>query len=285
MSEKILVIGASGNLGQEVVRQLISQGKVVRAATRRPEPCPIKSESVEMVTFDFDRPDTYDAALSGVTRLFLIAPPLDPQAPQRIAPFIDSAREAKVERIVFNSALGVDKNDEAPLRLIERQIEASGLNYTFLRPNFFMENFSRGFISPMITNGGGVFVAADQARTSFISVEDIAEVAVRTLTEEGHEGRAYNLTGPSALDHAQVTGVISEVSGRQVVYQPIPEGAMVQGAIENGLSDGEAKYLAMLYQMVRAGYMEEVIDDVQQVLGRPQISFGDFARRHAYHWN
>jgi uncharacterized protein YbjT (DUF2867 family) len=279
--KKILVTGARGNLGGAVVRAMASSGVSVIAGGTAPENMKIPL-GIEKVKINYEQPDTVKTALKDVDGLFLVAPPLDWEAPAKIKPVIDQAKAAGVRHIIFNSALGVDQNEAAPLRVIEKQVIASGLKYTILRPNFFMENFTCGFLAPMIAQGG-IFLAAGDAPTSFISTEDIAAVAT-TAFEKHHFGAEYNLTGPSALDHAQVARIISEVSGKQIQYQALSEEAMIQGARDQGLPDGVIRYMAVLYQAVRSGWMAAVTDDVPKILGRPAVSFGDFAQNNAAAW-
>jgi uncharacterized protein YbjT (DUF2867 family) len=239
-------------------------------------------QGIEVRKIDYVQPETVAAALREVDGLFLVAPPLDPEAPAKLNPVIDRARAAGVRHIVLNSALGVDQNDAAPLRVIEKHLMASGLEYTILRPNFFMENFSSGFLAPMIAQGG-IFLAAGEAGTSFISVEDIAAVAAAAFEKELF-GAEFNLTGPAALDHAQVTNIISEVCGRKIQYHALSEEAMLQGARDQGMPEGAVQYMGVLYGAVRSGWLAAVTDDVEKVTGRPPMSFGDFAQKHAAHW-
>ncbi len=280
-SNRILVTGARGNVGRAVVRALADAGATVVAGGTNPENIPVP-EGVERVKINYEEADTVKAALKDAGGLFLVAPLLDWEAPAKLKPVIDQAKSAGVKHIIFNSALGVDQNEAAPLRVVETYVTASGLNYTILRPNFFMENFTSGFIAPMIAQGG-IFLAADNAQTSFISTEDIAAVAA-TAFEKRHFGAEYNLTGPGALDHAQVAKIISEVSGRHIQYQALSEAAMLQGARDQGVTEGAIQYMAVLYDAVRRGWMAAVTDNVQKVLGRPPISFGTFARKNAAAW-
>ena len=279
MSAKILVLGATGNLGSEVVRQLLEKGHNVRAAVRQPDAYPTAAHKVEAVRFDFDDPTSYSPALDGIEKLFLLARPLDPEAAQVLAPVIQAAKQAGVQQVVFNSVLGAEQNEAAPLRQVERQLEESGLKYTFLRPNFFMENFSGGFLAPMIEATNGIYVAADDAKTSFISTFDIAAVAVAALTEEGHAGQAYNLTGNAAIDHYEAAAILSEIADKKIAYVPISEADMLAAVLDNGMPQGSADYLALLYQVTRAGLVSVITDHVQRVLGREPISFTEFAQK------
>lgn len=281
IAKTILVTGATGNLGRAVVKALTNKGFDVKAGSTKPEKAS-PSPGVKRVKVVYEEPGTVAAALDGVDGLFLMAPPLDFDAPAKLKPVIDQARAARLGHIIFNSALGMDQNEEAPLRIIERYLMASGVNYTILRPNFFMENFSTGFIAPMIAQGG-IFLAAEDAKTSFISAADIAEVAAQAFQDERY-GIHYNLTGPQTLDHAEVASVISEVSGKEVIYHAISEAAMFQGALDSGLPESAAKYLAVLYDVVRRGWMAAVTDDVKKITGQEPISFAEFARKNAACW-
>jgi uncharacterized protein YbjT (DUF2867 family) len=279
--KKIVVTGANGNLGSAVVRALANTSMTVIAAGTHPEKMQMP-QGIEVRKIDYVRPETVAAALKAVDALFLVAPPLDPEAPAKLNPVIDQAKAAGVRHIVFNSALGVDQNEAAPLRVIEKYLMASGLEYTILRPNFFMENFSSGFLAPMIAQGG-IFLAAGDAGTSFISVEDIAAVASAAFEKE-YYGAEYNLTGPASLDHAQAAKIISEASGRQIQYHPLAEEAMLQGARDQGMPEGAVQYMGVLYTVVRNGWMAAVTKDVESVIGRPPLTFGDFAQAHAAAW-
>jgi uncharacterized protein YbjT (DUF2867 family) len=279
--KRILVTGANGNLGGAVVRALNRGTVKIIAGGTHPETMQMP-QGIEVRKIDYVQPETVAAALREVDGLFLVAPPLDPEAPAKLNPVIDRAKAAGVRHIILNSALGVDQNDAAPLRVIEKHLMASGLEYTILRPNFFMENFSSGFLAPMIAQGG-IFLAAGEAGTSFISVEDIAAVAAAAFEKELF-GAEFNLTGPAALDHAQVANIISEVCGRKIQYHALSEEAMLQGARDQGMPEGAVQYMGVLYGAVRSGWLAAVTDDVEKVTGRPPMSFGDFAQKHAAHW-
>jgi uncharacterized protein YbjT (DUF2867 family) len=279
--KRILVTGANGNLGGAVVRALTSKDMTVIAAGTRPENMQMP-QGIDVCKIDYAQPETVAAALKDVDGLFLVAPPLDPEAPAKLNPVIDRAKAAGVRHVILNSALGVDQNDAAPLRVIEKHLMASGLEYTILRPNFFMENFSSGFLAPMIAQGG-IFLAAGDAGTSFISIEDIAAVAAAAFERELF-GAECNLTGPAALNHGQVANIISEVCGRQIQYHALTEEAMLQGARDQGMPEGAVQYMGILYGAVRSGWMAAVTDDVAEVTGRPAVTFGDFAQAHATVW-
>ena len=238
---------------------------------------------MEAVPFDFSVPNTLVHALEGVTGMFLVAPPMDPDVHQKLEPFIKSARETGVPHLVLLSALGVDQNEDAPLRALEHTVIESGIPWTILRPNFFMENFTSGFLAPMIRDHGRIYLAAGDGKTSFVSTEDIANVA-RAAFDEGGAGKEYSLTGPEALDHGEVADLISEVIGSSVIYQDISEEMMLQGARERGLPESAVQYMGSLYAAVRAGFCSAVYDDVRQVTGRQPQSFRQFLQANKDAW-
>jgi uncharacterized protein YbjT (DUF2867 family) len=282
MPNLILVTGATGNAGRSAVRSLLAKGYAVRAATRNINRIP-SDAGVEAVPFDFSIPNTLVHALEGVTGLFLVAPPMDPDVHNKLAPFIELARDTGLPHLVLLSALGVDKNEEAPLRGLEQTVIDSGIPWTILRPNFFMENFSAGFLAPMIKDQGSIVLAAGDGKTSFVSAEDIARVATVSF-DEGGTGREYSLTGPEALDHGEVAAMISEAIGSTVTYQAISEEMMLQGARDQGLPESSVQYLGFLYTAVRSGYCATIYDDVRKVTGKEPMSFRSFVQEKREAW-
>jgi uncharacterized protein YbjT (DUF2867 family) len=282
MPKKTLVTGATGNLGREVVRVLLKVGHSIQAGTR--DVSRIKStDRLRAVRLDYADPETFDEALVETTGVFLIAPPMDADAPAKLIPFIQKVKKAKVEHIVFNSAFGADRNERIPLRVIEHFLVGSGIPYTILRPNFFMENFSTGFIAATIRNNGAIFLAAGDGKTSFVSARDVANVAMVAFVEN-LVGKAFDLTGPEALDHEQVAQTIQRATGREITYQAISEQSMMRGARDNGMSEGAAQYMAVLYGVVRAGYAATVTNDVENVTGRKPMTFEEFVLQNLACW-
>ena len=240
-------------------------------------------DGITAVRFDFNDPATFDSALDGVNGIFLIAPPLDPTAPNKLNPFIDRAKIAAVEHLVLNSAFGVDQSENAPLRAVELHVIASSLSWTILRPNWFMENFSTGFLAPMIRHQNAIHLAAGEGKISFISARDVARAAAAVFVKELF-GEEFDLTGPQALDHVQVAQKITRVVGREITYQPVDEVAMLQGARKSGLPESAVRYLAMLYAEVRAGRAAAVTNEVGNITGRKPVTFDEFARQNADAW-
>lgn len=279
--ETILVTGATGKLGNAVVGALSDRKFNVRAATRKTTK--IKwTDRVRPVLFDYEDPGLFRAALDNVSDVFLIAPPLDFEAPAKLIPFIDRAKEMGVRYIVFNSAMTADSNEQNPLRIIERRLMESGLDYTILRPNFFMENFSSGWLAPMIVSGG-IRVPAGDAKTSFISVEDIAQVAAACFQEKRY-GEECGLTGGDALSYGEAAEIISDACGTPVTYHPITEAEMMQHARQQGIPESAIRYMAQLFDAVRKGHMAATTSVISEVTGKSPVSFKEFARKNADIW-
>lgn len=273
---KILVTGASGNVGSEVARLLAEAGHPVRAAARDAERLRATLPGVDVAVLDFRRPETYAAALRDVDRLFLVRPPAISDTRRYVDPFVDAARDAGTQRVAFLSLLGAEKNPVLPHRRIERHLEASGLSYTFLRASFFMQNLST-VNRAEIRKRGVLVVPAGRGRTGFVDARDLAAVAAKALTEPGHENRAYPLTGGEALDYFEVTNVLSEVLGRRVVYARPGVPEFVRAARARGLPWGLVAVMVGIYTTARLGLADTVTDDLARILNRPPTTLREFA--------
>lgn len=281
MPPTVLVTGASGKVGRATVGALVARGADVRAASRHPDTV----ADAKGVTLDWSRPDTYDAALAGVDRVFVLLPSgvEDVGAPGRA--FLDRALAAGVERVVLMTAMGVEHAPpEVPLRALELHVEGLGVPATVLRPNWFAQNFSEGIFCPPIVGDGVIRLPAGDAAVSFVDVRDIGAVAAAALVEDAHEGVAYALTGPAALTHAEAAEVIGRAAGRPVRYEPVDDDVFRAAMGGLGWDRGYLETLVGLFGMVRAGAAAPVSPDVERVLDRPATSFAQFATDHADAW-
>lgn len=276
----ILITTPNGKVGQEVAKQLIAAGHPVRIAAHTPEKARAAFPGAEVVPFDYEDEGSVRAALHGVTELYLASPGDMPAEP--VNRVVDLAKAAGVRRVVRLSALGAEHGDN-PLRDVERHVEASGLAWTFLRPSWFMQNYST-FNAPAIRGHGVVSEPAADARTGFVDARDIAAVAVAALTQPGHEGQAYAITGPRALSRDDVASAIASATGRAVRYQPLAEDAYAERLRSSGAPDAYVGMMTNIYRSVRSGESEVVTDVVRRVTGREPISFEQFARDHADVW-
>lgn len=272
-----LVLGSTGLIGGHVAAGLRARGLPVRAATRRPT-------RPEEVLLDLERPETFPAALDGVTRLFLVARPGDDH-PERLAiPLIEAAVAAGVRRVAHLSALGAESDPAFGLRKVELALDASGLEVTHLRPNFFMQVFTAGPLHAALQATGALRLPAGHARISYVDGRDVAEAAVAALCEPGHAGRGYALTGPASLDHHRIAALIGAACGRPVRYVALDEDAARAQLLAGGLDAPRVERLLGFYRRVRAGDVAPVSPALPALLGRPATAFDDFARTHRDAW-
>ena len=280
----ILVTGATGTVGREVIGELQRVGATgVRALARDPARASfIREAGFETVAGDFDKPETLDAALEGVETALLLTPP-SPQTVAQQGAFIEAAKRAGVRRVVKLSAVGADAG--APEGFgrwhgqAEELLKSSGLGWTMLRPNFFMQNLLGQ--AQAIASQGVIYQPVGDARASFIDARDIAAVAARALVDEGHEGETHLLTGPEALSYAEVAAKLSDATGRRVSYVAITPEQFREGALAHGLPVWLVDALERLNELFASGDAAEVTDDVRRVGGREPTTFDEFARDHA----
>ena len=273
----ILVTGASGTVGREVVKSLAAAGATFKAAYRsRPEKVP---ERVESVAIDFDRPETITPALRGVETVFLLSNMVEPE--KRV---VDEAKKAGVKRVVKLSVNGAAEEAFTFAkwhRAVEKYIEGSGLRWTFLRPSGFMQNFFN-YMGDSIRKEGAFYTATGpRGAGAHIDARDIGVVAARVLTGRGHEGKAYELTGPEALTTAQVAAHLSKALGREIRYVPITPEQYKQGALAMGMPGPYVEALVDLDRAYAAGELAQVTSTVKELTGRDPIRFEQFAKDYA----
>lgn len=282
----IAVTGATGRIGSLLLEELATARAPFRALVRSAG----KAETVramggEAAVGDAGNPEALRAALKGATRLFLLTPP-DPELPSIQAGIVDAAREAGVARIVKLSAAGAEAREPNTLarlhRESERHIEDAGVAHTFLRPSFFMQNYLQ--FADSIKGQGAIFAPAGDGRHADIEVRDIAAVAARVLTEEGHGARTYTLTGPAAQSLAEGAHTIAMVTGRPVRFVDVPPEDARKALTSSGASEWFADAVIELYAWFLDGEGaasgSAVTHGVEGVLGRPPRPFDQFVREN-----
>jgi len=277
---QVLVTGPTGTVGRHVTRGLSDTDADVRAGVRSVERARESLPgSADLVSFDFEKPETWGRAFDGIDALFLVRPPEMTRVHRHITPAVDAAARVGVEHVVFLSVLGAEKNPLLPHRRIERHLQDSDLTYTFLRASFFMQNFYVVHQSE-ITERGELFVPAGDGETSFVDARDVAAVGVETVVDPIHRNRAYDITGPDGLTYHDAAAIFSDVLGRDIEYADPGLVEFVVTATSRGVSLPFALVQAIVYTTARFGLAGRVTDDVERVLGRPPRSLAEFVGDH-----
>ena len=265
--EPVLITGGTGKTGRRIADRLQRRGIPIRIASRsgdRP--------------FDWQEPQTWDAALHGASAVYLAFSPdlAVPGTSDIVNAFVDRAVAHGIERLVLLSGRGEDEAQHC-----ETLIQRPQLTWTVLRCGWFAQNFSEGPFLDMVKAGEVALPVPDGVREPFVDADDIADVAVAALTEPGHGGEIYELTGPELLTFDQVVAELAKASGRPVRFTPIPTKAFLDGLRSLGMPDGMIWLMGYLFTTVLDGRNAHLTDGVQRALGRPPRTFTDYARSTA----
>jgi len=285
MSSPILVIGALGNVGAEVVRELLIKNVSVRASDMDAEKVKARfGDAVQAVRFDFADVSTYANTFNGVEKMFLLRPPQISDVKRIMFPAIDAAKQAGVEQVVFLSLIGIENAKFVPHYKVEQYLTACGFNTTFLRCSFFMQNLNTVHRQE-IRERNEIFVPVGNARTSFIDARDIGAVTATVLTEAGHENKNYDLTGSEALDYWQASNIMSNVLGKEITYRsPNPLQFCIE-TMRRGTPFAFAVVMMGLYTSTRFGMAEPVTDEVENLIGRKPITFQQYVMDYKESWS
>lgn len=272
-----LIFGARGQIGSELARLLQADGQAVLRATHGAATEP------DQVHIDLASGNGINAAFARANRAFLLCPPGFTRQDLLLAPAIEAAVHQGLNKVVLMTAMGADADPDSPLRRAELQLERSGLAYTVLRPNWFMQNFHNFWLHSILAEGL-IKLPVGNAKGSFIDTRDIAAVAAAVLGNSAYDGHAYNLTGAEALDHDQVAALLSEASGRTIRYQDFPPESMRANLLAAGLPADYADFLLLILGYFKQGHAERITSSVQDILGRRPILFADHAREFRQVW-
>ncbi len=279
----ILITGASGNVGKEVLKQVAQTKVQVRAAFQSASKAGVPPPGVEIVTVDYNQPQTLRAALKGVERVFLVGPPTA-QLPALEGKAMEVITQSDVRQVVKLSAMG-GREAIFPRQHAQSEdyIQSTGVPYTFLRPNGFMQNIVN-YNAPTINTQNAFYGSEGDGRVSQIDIRDVAAVAVKALTEDGHAGKAYTLTGSEALTNREIAQILSEELGREIAYINLQPAPLREALLSAGVPAWNADALLDLQRLYREGKAANVTRDVEQILGRKPIRFVQFVRdyRHAF---
>ncbi|MGZ3826816.1 MAG: SDR family oxidoreductase [Bdellovibrio sp.] len=277
--ETILVIGATGTVGSELMRILKSEGHTVRGTTSKP----VKPSENHLVQVDLSSGAGLEKAFAGVDRAFLLSPPGFANQFQILSSLINQTQKSKVKKVVLMSAMGASASDSTPFRQAEIQLENSGLEYNIIRPNWFLQNFNTFWIQG-IKEQGKILVPAGNAKVSFIDARDISAVAAKLLTSSDHANQAFDLTGSISHTHDEVAQALSKVTGKIIKYQEIPPETLKQGLLAASLPGDYVEFLLMIFGFLREGYNSRIENSVNTVLGRSPLSLEDYAGDYCKYW-
>ncbi|MDP3274257.1 MAG: SDR family NAD(P)-dependent oxidoreductase [Deltaproteobacteria bacterium] len=282
---KILVTGAMGNVGQEVVRALLHRGAQVLAADRRPERIVAKfGDTVTATKLDFRDRATWAGAVEGAAHMFLMRPPAIADVQDTLNPFVDFARAQGVDHVVFLSVAGAEKNSFVPHRKVEDHLRALSDHYTNLRPGFFAQNLQSAYANDILEDDR-VYVPAGQHDVNWIDVRDVAEVAALALTApQSHRGQAYTLTGPGPVAWSVVTAALSQALGRTIRYQPASIVGYMRHLSRRGLPWGAIAVQTVLHVLLRFGQGASVDPTLERLLGHPGRTIERYIADHAHVW-
>ena len=287
MGSRILVTGATGTVGGEVVRQLHARGAPPIALAHSADKAPaLEDSSAEVRVADLRDEAAARDAVRGIERLFMLTP-VTPDQVEIGQTLVRLAADAGVQRIVKLSFIGAEREPGVRLgrwhRQMERAIEDSGVPWTFVRPAGFMQMMA-GLYGATIPTQGMFFLPCGDAAVCKVDTRDVAAVAVSALLDDGWEGQALTVTGPEALTYFQLAAIMSEASGRTVTYVDVPEEAARAGLEQMGVAEPMLSGFLELWAMEKAGGSAMMTDAVERVTGRPPRSFAEFARDHAAAW-
>jgi uncharacterized protein YbjT (DUF2867 family) len=265
--DPILVIGGTGKTGRRVVERLEARAIPVRVGSRSHSETP----------FDWYDPSTWPAALDGVTTAYVSFHPdlAFPGAAEIIGAFAEQAVARGARRLVLLSGRGEDGAVHS-----EDQLKASGADWTVIRSTWFQQNFGEDWLLEPVLSGVIALPAGDVAEP-FVDVEDIADVAVAALTEDGHVGETYEVTGPRLVTFADAAAELTAAIGRHVAYLPVTEDQWLAAAVAEGMPSEVAQGLAGVFAQVLDGRNAHLTDGVQRALGREPADFRDYVRRTA----
>lgn len=273
----VLVTGATGKVGRRVLDELVQRGQVARPATRR-----------SSVPLDWTEPSGWEAVLSNVERIFLVLPggddghrSVEGLGGQAIR-FLELAEKRGIEKVVFMTALGMEyAPDDADLRAAELHLQATRMQWTIIRPNWFYQNFTEGgaLYDLAKAEGGKLRLPAGDAVVSFIDARDIAAVIAITLTDD-HAGREYTLTGPQGITFTDLATIASKASFAFDSYEPVSDAYFRSSAAALGWHPDYVETLSTLFASAKAGGAADVLPDAATILGRNPISFGEFVTEH-----
>ncbi|MCD4731499.1 MAG: SDR family oxidoreductase [Bacteroidales bacterium] len=287
MSSKILVTGATGTIGSFVCEQLKEINADFTALVRSEEKAKLLNEKgIKTVIGDFSDVVSLENSLAGIDKVFLLSV-TSPESPKLQGNLIKIAKEKGVKHIVKVSALGTSLDSKFGIgryhAMTEKDIRDAGIPFTFLQPHSFMQNLI--FDSATIKEQSTIYAPMGNGKIGMVDAQDIAAVAVKSLTENGHEGKTYVLTGPEAISYYDIANVFTRVLGKEINYVPVTSEVAHKGMLDSGMPEWLADDLTGLNQVFAAGKASDISPDVEKVTGIKAHSIKDFVSDFVYLFN
>jgi len=284
--KKILITGATGNVGLEVIKSLLNTQtpNTIIAGVRNIDRAKITLkdyQAIQYVRFDFENPTTFDAALDGIDTVFLLRPPHISDVDKYFKPLVESLKNQNISEVIFLSVQGADKSKVIPHNKIERLISDSGLNFIFLRPSYFMQNLTTTLIND-IQERREIVLPSGKAKFNWIDIQNIGEVVAKIINNfQTYSNRAYDLTGLENENFAKVTSLINKAIKRPISYKSVNPISFYQIKKRQGFSGGLIIVMILLHFLPRFQKEPEISDFYQRVTGKKQTSLKDFINREA----
>ena len=278
----ILITGASGSVGKAVLKQASRKESKFRAMFRSKEEAAKAPSGCAAVLADYSDKQSLRKAVDGVTSVFLVCSPI-PQLVELESNMLDACKEAGVKHVVLNSALGAGdypKSFPGWHRKVEDKLKATGMSYTILRPNGFLQNIV-AYNAPSIRAQGAFFAAMGDAKVSYLDIGDVAIVAVNALQGGAHSGKTYQLNGPEAISNQELAKRISRVAGRAVNYVDIPESAQREAMLGQGMPEWQVTALLELQQYYKQGGGAKTDDLLQALIERDPVTLDQYLTANA----
>ena len=262
----ILVLGGTGKTGRRIVTDLKAKGIPVRIGSRSASP-----------SFDWNNEKSWDACLANIEAVYICYSPdlAMPGATDAVQALIDRAKQQGVQRLVLLSGRG-----ETEAQACEHIVQESGLEWTIVRSSWFYQNFSEGAFADMVS-AGQITLPADDTPEPFVDVDDIADVVIAALTESGHDGEIYEVTGPRLMTFTDIASELSKVTGNEITYVQAPHNTFVTEVANSGAPKDVVWILDYLFSTVLDGRNAYLSNGIQRALGRPPKDFADYAHEAA----
>jgi uncharacterized protein YbjT (DUF2867 family) len=282
---RVLVTGAVGNVGREVVRSLLAHGHVVRAADLSVVAIhAMHGPAIEAAVLDYEAHETFAGAVEGCDAIFLVRPPAIACMESTLLPFIDAAVASGVKHIVFLSCAGAATNKLVPHHAVEKHLAARGAGHTLLRPGFFSQNLGVAYRKD-IAEEGRLFLPAGRGRVAFVDIRDVAEVAAIIFEDPlAHLNAAYDCTGPEAMTFEETARLMTDVIGRPIRYEAASIAGYVRHLHVSGLPLAQIAVQTVLHVGLRFGQSEKIDPTLERLLGRRPRTLATYVRESAQLW-